>query len=410
MKLFFNLFFILFLFGSGFAQKITPEIQVENAILLKKQDSAMYYLHQLPDTEYKKSLQKIIKNNNPSYKDYYKFTSKVCNRREFNYVEMSNYINSTIRTPLNKVKIDLDYVRIKWTQIGKLRDEITIAEASKEQEKLDQYIELFPSGTIDIQKAKILSSTHQIVLYVIEKNVKDGKKICLDNLKKSRELNDPFLEILSLYSLCDFLIFEGDLDGYIKTSEESLAIEKKQGERSSYYVGTIIHLLDAYIYKGGKDQQILSLLAELYSDKNTRDLSYSLYAKFLGTLKNKPLIQKIIFNQFKVSNMLEFGKKTTIIGKKSLNPSDLYHLQRELADAHIANGFYKEGVTYMKQANMLTQKIYAKDLSNSLANYKTTQAVSKKELEIKSEKQKTSFYTIIAILVGALLLVSFTTK
>ncbi|PCI11276.1 MAG: hypothetical protein COB73_02230 [Flavobacteriaceae bacterium] len=377
---------------------------IENFILIQQQDSAQYYLNQVDKSKYTHSLQQII-SSTPSYDDCYNFISKVGDRSNFSYQKLSKYINDEIKTPTNTKKIDLDFVKIKWLQVSKLRDETTIEAANVEQRKLDSYINQFESNDKNLQKARIYASTHQIVLYLIENKVKEGKDLCLSNLEKSIQLKDDVLKIMSLYYLCDFILLEGDLGGYIKICEEISEIESKRQFKTSYYLGNLIHTLDAYIYKGGQDEKILKLLQELYNGENTKDLSYSLYAKFLGNLNLNAPIAKNIFKQFEVNNLIEFSKKTIELGEETLNSHDLYQLLREASEALEKQGDLKEAIAVIKQSNVLIQKIYSQDLANSLAEVKTENLIKVKNEKLEIQRLKSTFYAIVIVFSMLLVLI-----
>ena len=381
-------------------------VKIEDFILNQQLDSASFYLAKQKESNYIKILDKIVANNDATYSDYYQFISKVGNRPRLEYNKISNFINQTIKTPNNENDINSDFIEIKWSQVSKLRDEVTIEAAAIEYAKLDTYINKFDQAKDETIKARLLANTHQIVLYQIQQDVDNGLKLCLDSFDKAKALGDKRLMIVFLYHSCDFYIIQGKLDKYIATSEESIDIEKELQKHSSYYYGTLIHLIDAYIYKGGKDERIKELLSELYNDPKIKAESYSLYAKYLGTLDPKSVTAISIFEQFEVSNLIEFAKKTLILGEPVLNPNNYFHLLNENADALARGGYTKEAIKYKDQCVILTRKIYSEDLSQSLATFKTEQAVSKKELEIKHEKEYSRLYIIIASLIGFLFAIS----
>ena len=76
------------------------------------------------------------------------------------------------------------------------------------------------------------------------------------------------------------------------------------------------------------------------------------------------------------------------------------------AKALVVHGFYKEGIRYKDSQIQLVKNIYSKDLSETLANYKTDLAVKEKEVEITFQKEKTKLYGLIASLAGGFLIVS----
>jgi two-component sensor histidine kinase len=68
---------------------------------------------------------------------------------------------------------------------------------------------------------------------------------------------------------------------------------------------------------------------------------------------------------------------------------------------------YQEAVTLKNEAISLTKDIYSNQLSESLANQKTEQTLKIKEKEIKSVKEKTKLYLVIASLSFFLMVVTF---
>ncbi len=404
----------LFVITCAFSQQNTDSIssndiileKIEDYILTKEKDSASYLISQQKLTPYLKGLERISNNDNPSYLDYFEYTKRLGNRHKILYKDVSSFINNHVKEPDNSKEIDLDYVNIKWNQVSKLRDNVSIEEASKTQAELESYINQFNPKDNKVRKAKVLSSTHQIVLYNIQKEVEKGKKLCLQNFEVAKELHDEESKIISLYYLCDFLIFEGKLDEYISTCEKSLEIENTLKNKSSYYAGTLIHIIDAYIYKGGKDERVQSLLSELYNDTNVRSQSFSLYAKYLGSIDLKSSMALEIFKQFEVSNLVEFCELTEKLGEETLNPNDLYQLQREISNTLENHEFLKEAIAFKDKTVVLTKKIYSQDLANSLASYKTNQAVKEKDLQIKHQNERTNLYIVIASLIAGLLVFS----
>ncbi|WP_338359561.1 sensor histidine kinase [Yeosuana marina] len=407
-----SLTFLLFIYDNSQSQEnfsANDSIinKIESYILYEQLDSVSHLIPKLDKTSYLESLIRIYKNNKPTYSDYYEFISSLTDQLAIDFRDVSNYINTNIKEPAITDDINLDYVNILWIQVSKLRDEASIGEASAEQEKLENYISQFNQNNVNNIKAELLASTHQIVLYQIQEDIKSGKELCLKNLQKARNLGDGKLEIVFLYHLCDFYVLERKLDEFIEASEQSLEIEKKLPNHSPYYIGTVKHLLDAYIYKGGYDKKVEELLKQLYVNHETKADSYSLYAKYIGTLNtNSPKTQSI-FEQFEVSNLLDFCKKIENLGEKALNPNDFFQVLNESSNALAKHGFFNESLEYKNKCIQLTRKIYSQDLAQSLSSFKTKQAIKEKELEIAYVKERSNLYIVIASLVAILLLIVF---
>ena len=64
--------------------------------------------------------------------------------------------------------------------------------------------------------------------------------------------------------------------------------------------------LDAFIYKGNFDEnEVESLLNELFSDDKTKYNSYELYVKYIQYQKQNFTACKRIYDKFKVRNLIE---------------------------------------------------------------------------------------------------------
>jgi two-component sensor histidine kinase len=406
MKIFLKILLLLLAFNS-FGQKeptINVTHKIEEFILDEKLDSANYYIKAVEDTLYKDILERIIHGKEVSSKESYIFLSRLSNRQSIKYNRVSEFINKNIKEPRSK-NIDLDYVETKWTQVSKLRDEVGLDEASNVQKSLVAYIGAFKNVDKDVLKAKTKITTHPIVMYQIQQNVENGKKLCLESLETAKKLNDKELQIVFLYHLSDFLIIEGKLQEYIDVSEQSLQLERELPTTSSYYHATVEHLVDAYIYKGGNNEKVVSLINELYDTLSTRINTYSLYAKLVSRLEVNSPQKTVLLNKFEVKSVPELISKFEKLGK-DLNPNDFFHLINNGSRALVSHGFLKEAINYKDQAIVITRKIYSEDLSKSLASFKTEQAVKEKEKEIIYEKEKTTLYGVIALLAIVLFLIT----
>ncbi len=378
--------------------------KIEEFILKKKIDSATYYLDSVREISKKELLSKLIVNKNLTYKEYYFFISKLSNNQSVNYKEISNYINFNIKEPTSK-KINSDYVEIKWVQVSKLRDEVSLDEASTVQKELENYVNKFDASKTEVLKAKLKIRTHPMVMFQIQQDVKNGKKLVLESLETAKKINDKELQIIFLYHLSDFLIIERKLQEYIDVSEQSLLLEKELPKNTSYYFSTIEHLIDAYIFKGGNNKRVISLINELYNNVSTKIYTYSLYAKLVSHLEKSSPLKKEILEKFEVKNVPALILKFETLGK-DLNPNDSFHLINESSHALSAHGYNSLALGYKDKAINLTRKIYSEDLSKSLANYKTEQAVKEKEKELTHEKEKTTLYGVIALLAFVLFIIT----
>ena len=213
-----------------------------------------------------KTINRLVNKEKLTYNNYYRFISRLSNRQSVKFSKISNFIDNTVTAPKEKI-INLDYIEIKWTQVSKLRDEVGLDEASLVQKDLEKYVNQFDSKNEDVLRAKTRITTHPIVMYQIQQDIKNGKKLVLESLEIAKSLKDKELQIVFLYHLTDFLILEGNLQEYINVSEKSLALEKSLAKQTSYYYSTIEHLIDAYAYKGGNNDRVIHLINILYKNK-----------------------------------------------------------------------------------------------------------------------------------------------
>lgn len=410
MKYITPLFFLLvFVSTLSFTQEQNNQLknilEAEEYILTNKIDSALILLNNIEPSDRVLRVRKIALDNNPSYLDYFIFILQTGSKPGRDFALVSNFINEKIPEPSSK-SINLDYVKIKWAQVSKLRDEKTISAANIENDKLQKYIEKFDPKEKEVQKAIVYLNIHRIVLYTIQRDLPNGKKLALENLKKSRELQDTELIIASLYHLNDFVILEGKLQEYIDICEEGLALEKTLPKTSDYYYGTITHALDAYIFKGGHEKRVEELLEILYNENNVRHLSYAFYSKYLGAIDLNSSSAKNIFKKFNALSLVDFCEKIIVEGEKVLNPNDFFHLLRENSKTLERHNFLKEAIAYNKKSVEIIQKIYSNDLANSLSDAKSKYAIQEKELEVTLEKERSKLYIIIALLTGLFLVIS----
>lgn len=412
----FKFLFLLLITQSLFSQEIIDSsdnigsnkdsiYKVEKYLLYKEQDSAIALIKKLKKSSYVNVLSRIAANKKPSYLDYTEFINSIADNPKLPYQSVSDYIKLNVKEPVNEKGINLDYVKIKVNQVSKLRDDVSIEVASEIQTELDNYINAFNSNNNDVKKAKIYASIHQIVLYIIQEEIEKGKKICLENFDEAEKLGDKELMIMSLYYLCDFLVLENKLNEYIENCEKSLELEKELKKHSPYYIGTLVHIIDAYIYKGGEDEKVKLLLRELYNEKGSTQQSYSLYAKYLGTIDLESSDAKDIFHLFNVTDIIAFSNLTSKLGEETLNPNDQYQLIREISKTLENHNYLRESVAYKDRSIVQIKKIYTQDLANSLSSYKVNQAVKEKNLSIAHAKERNKLYIIIATLGGFLLLI-----
>lgn len=371
--------------------------KIENLIISKKIDSVKYYIQTI-DLNQKSRYTEVLNRfcqNKQDYNDYYQLAIRINNRPTNNTSQLTSYVTN-IPIPTSKNKIELDYVYTYWLLISKLRNFSEIDKASFYNNQLQNYVQSFNQNEIDVKKANLLLSNHLIVLNLIEKKIKEGKELCISNLEEANSLNDKNLRIIFLNHLCDFLLEERNLEGFITNSELSLSLESKSEEKSPYYIQTLEKLIDAYIFKGGYNKRVFELLNTIYTIKNAQKFSYSLYANFLRILDKNSLYTQKILKKFKVKDYISFCNFIEKETENALDQNQFYFVIDQSSKLLESKGYLKEASTFKTKCVNLTRKIYSESLATSLANYRTEEAVKDKEIELTYEKEKSALLIIIS--------------
>jgi two-component sensor histidine kinase len=403
-----HLVITLFITFISWAQPVNPLNEkirkVQDFIIENKLDSASFYLNKLQNDPYKNLLFRIINNKKVAYSEHNEFISKLLDDPNIEYEVISNYINSSVHKPVGSKKINLEYVFLKWGQVSALRDEASLEAASKEQKKIEKYVSNFNEKEVNVLRAKTIIKTHPVVMLLINRDLEKGKKLALESLKVSENLEDFELQIYFLSHYSDFLVVERKLKEFIKINERCLELEDKLPKKSAYYNITIANLINAYIFQGNNNKRVVQLLEELYNTPS-QAVTYIYYAQLISSLDEKSALKQEILNKFQAKDVAELASKFIKLGNR-LNSNQFFKLVNMSSKALAAHDFYEEAIAYKEKAIQITRKIYSEDLSKFLAKDKTEQALKVKEIEISIEKDKTKLYIIIASLSLTLLLIT----
>lgn len=370
---------------------------VEAFIVDFKLDSARHALTSCSTTDkaYAEILKGLSEKKVLNSSQYLDFFSSVSNRTDIDHFKLYDFFITELPKP-SRSTFDYDFSQLYWMIINCLRNESAFEETELLQDEFVEYVSSFDSTLPDVRKAKILVDAHAVVMKVIERNP-EGLALSEKSEKEALALGDTNLIILTLYNRCDLLIFKGKLDEYIQVSRQCYELDKARKKKSYLYFANIVHLIDALVYKGGEDEFVLELLEEFYNS-DRRELSYSLFAKYLGYSSPNSEQAQLIFEKFQVTSIQEFCDTIKAMGEPLLNPSDYWHLLSECALTLEKYGEFEYALKYQGKLIGVTKAIYAKDLSKSIANHQSKLVEREKELELKSEREQTTLYGIIAIL------------
>jgi two-component sensor histidine kinase len=344
-----------------------------------------------------------------TYDDYFNFVSGLELSGKAQHERFYEFIKH-IESPKSKEVIDIDYVKLKWIQINDLRNDVSLKRATKVNDNLQKYINQFPnSKSKNVQIAKVYADINEIVILGIQGKIEEAKNISLKDIAIATKWKDTFSLITHKYYFNEYYVQTGQLENYISNCKEILKLAEKAKGGSYFYNSTVYQLIDAYIFKGEFDQiYVENQLDILSKDLNSRYYNNILYAKYLSSLETKDPAKARIFKKFGVNNILELCDYFVKDSYEKLNNKFLIDLHTFSADALIKDKEYEEAFRYLKDANILTRKIYSEDLSEILAEYQTQESLKYKEHEIQIEKDKNKFYFLFSgVVFGLLIFLSF---
>lgn len=385
--------------------------KVEQFIFQEQNDSAIHYLNTIPNSPISLTLREIA-NGKPSYSHVLDFMQILSDNYIQNVEKLNKLISKVVEEPKTKDSINLDYVKIRWHQIVRMLNQEMLVEAAVLSKDLKNYINSIPKqNEANVLRAKIYADIYDIVLFIIQGDVEKLKDITLNNEKKAMALQDTFLIIFSKYYYSQYLYFNKDLDGYISVCEEALKLEKNLPVKTLYYFAVFEQLIDASIYKGGFDENhILGLLYEMYTSRDSKYNSFSLYAKLLKATPLNSATHQKIYKQFNVTGLEAFCDTVISQSQEQNNSNELLNLYNHCSEALFKHDFVKKAFIFKNKCISITKKIYSQELAQTIADYQTKEveqakAIENGKLQATIAKQKIIVWTIsIAILIFSVLL------
>lgn len=338
------------------------------------------------------------------YDQLYHVIHEMYLQKVYSTEKLGNFINDHVPFPSSQKVVDLNYVRIQFMEISAYRDQNRIDIANKHQKSLTKYLEMIEVHNDDYERALIYSGIHDLVLTSIQHNVKKGTASCQQMANEAKKLGDTSLYIMSQYYLCEFHVINGDLQEFIAVSEACLKLDSVRTEKSDYYIATLMHLVDAYIYEQKHPSRTLYLLNQLYEKLNTKSEAYGYLMKYLGTIPLDHPSKDSIFGLLNTSNIFDFFAKTYPACKSELYPIDFYQFIRESAHAFKNFGYVDIAMEMMELAIGEIKKIYTNDLSETIAYNEKVMLAQKKDIELKYAKQISDLYFYILICIVLLVI------
>ena len=405
MKIIKSVLLVLFLINFFISTSQNVLRKIERDILNGDKKSAINELKKIrKDSNY--NLLRRVVYKKATYDDYFNFVSGLELSGKSQHEQFYKFIKQ-IELPKSKEVIDVDYVKLKWVQINDLRNDVSLKRATKENDRLIKYINQFPNTkSKNVQLAKVYADINQIVILGIQGKIEQAKNISLRDIAIATKWKDTFSLITHKYYFNEYYVQTGQLENYISNCKEILKLAEKATGGSYFYNSTVYQLIDAYIFKGEFDQvDVENQLDILSKDLNSRYYNNILYAKYLGSLETNDPAKARIFKKFGVKNIEELCAYLVKDAKNKLNNKFIIDLRTFCGEALIKDKKYDEAFRYLKDANVLTRRIYSEDLSEILAEYQTQELIKDKEKEILVEKEKNRFYFIFSGVVFGLIIV-----
>ena len=401
-----SLFLFLFINVVAFSQNELKKI--ERDILNGDNKSAIKELKKIRGNSNYELLKRVVYKK-ATYDDYFNFVSGLELSGKSQHERFCEFVK-LIKQPTSKEKVDIDYVKLKWVLINDLRNDVSLKRATKENDRLLKYINQFPNTkSKNVQLAKIYADINQIVILGIQGKIEEAKNISLRDIAIATKWKDTFSLITHKYYFNEYYVQTGQLENYISSCKEILKLAEKAKGGSYFYNSTVFQLIDAYIYKGEFDQVYVENQLDILSkDLNSRYYNNILYAKYLSSLETNDPAKARIFKKFGVQNIEELCAYLVKDAENKLNNKFIIDLHTCCGEALIKDKKYEEAFSYLKEANLLTRKIYSEDLSEILAEYQTQELIKDKEKEILVEKDKNRFYFIFSgVVFGLFILLIF---
>lgn len=405
MKIIKSVLLVLFLINFFISTSQNVLRKIERDILNGDKKSAINELKKIRKDRNYNLLRRVVYKK-ATYDDYFNFVSGLELSGKSQHEQFYKFIKQ-IELPKSKEVIDIDYVKLKWVQINDLRNDVSLKRATKENDRLIKYINQFPNTkSKNVQLAKVYADINQIVILGIQGKIEQAKNISLRDIAIATKWKDTFSLITHKYYFNEYYVQTGQLENYISNCKEILKLAEKATGGSYFYNSTVYQLIDAYIFKGEFDQVYVENQLDILSkDLNSRYYNNILYAKYLGSLETNDPAKARIFKKFGVKNIEELCAYLVKDAKNKLNNKFIIDLHTFCGEALIKDKKYDEAFRYLKDANVLTRRIYSEDLSEILAEYQTQELIKDKEKEILVEKEKNRFYFIFSGVVFGLIIV-----
>ncbi|MEE9439261.1 MAG: sensor histidine kinase [Saprospiraceae bacterium] len=394
-------------YTTEFKQNWNHIVTLEELILESKIDSAILILEGYPSSQESNMLilNRMVNNGIQINDNFYKFVLNVIDDG-FSPLEISDFISANIELFHQEISntgtASISYIKIRWAQMMLLLDSGYLKEAQIIFDSFDRYTSNYIGNKEFTLRADAYRNLYQIVIETINNDKSKISSYFDKNNVICNELGDLNLKFATELH-CSFLyVLDNDVDSYIELCKKNKTLVHNGNYEKRYEYFFSKNLLDGYLFKGGLENEIDSLLSFVNANPRYRWMSYAYYVQFVGDLEvSDPRVNKI-FEQFEVDDLPQLCDSLLTVSKDRIVANEYYQLLRLSAKALQKKKYFAKAITLKDQSISHIRKIYTKDLSTILSLNETRRIEEVKNLEISLEKQKTQKYMLLSIAVGLL--------
>jgi len=369
--------------------------KAETFIYLNKMDSAsieLTFVKTIENTRYLESLHRIVTEKH-SNKDVWIFIQKTISNNLVDELKKNQFIESMVKLPLSKTKINLDYVRVRCEEHYFLMNSNLLKEGNSVLNSLKKYISsIDKNDSNDWKHVEFLMNRSDIVYHVIKRNVEQGEQLCGANKEIALELHDTLLIELAANNNAEFLIYKSDLKGYISLMEEVIRLGDAQKEKSSIYFKNLFNLIGSRMFNDEDPKKIIPLIKILYYHPRFKIESYYLIIEMLKGVDGESDFYSWAMDEFEANDVVELTEKAMMEAEEKLYPNDVYQVARVSANLLLKEGFTKEAFKMKDESISFLKTIYSKNLSKAIAEHEIKKNELANELSLSIEKEKSNFY------------------
>jgi two-component sensor histidine kinase len=377
--------------------------QIQDFLILNQTDSVQKYLNKLGNQKDKTFYKQFIQHEGkPNYQSYIDLIRRLSGRFSgTEYKSVYSFIKNKVAAPDT---FSYGYTTLYYQITVDLRNNGLLELATQENESLRQYILQFPQSNLKVKKAELRTLIHPIVMHLIQQEREAGIELVTHLEQEAKAINDTDLWIGAMYHHADFKHSPQYIDEYIKLSEQCWKLDKDRTRKSPYYVANFEHLLPVYAYHGGYEREIWYLLTEIYHYKGYANEALYYHLLILGYIKPKSLLVDSILNRYNMPNLSAFCSFADSSGSTYLDPQTKMNQYQDIISALSRHKKPDEALRYASQLLQKTRDFFSENMATELSNYKAERMKMAKELEIKSEKEKSELYSTAAVIVSILLM------